>query len=332
MTRQRASATVAENAPVTPAALQRGLAEVLDRLEEQVGERLTLEPLGRLKEVADATTKVLLRTLSGQPAAVIICSRPVAPQLVARGTRLAEQIREMIGEPLGEAIIRPIGHGAIDGRSYVILPYCRDLSARRPIRILQRLRIQGRLFTWLRQANAKAAEAYEAGPTVTQSYAAALEHLDRQRVLGAEIQAAIRRASRRLASGRWQPRHTFDHNDLYLSNIMLPFRSQLVGRPRFPFVLIDWAGANPRGFGIYDLVRFARAVNLPSRSLRRELAGHGTALQCELRDTPGHLLASLGRLHMHLEYFPEPRFVQTANACWTTLNRAMLQGSGRDDI
>lgn len=316
-----------DNAHVPPAVLQAELAEVLDRLEHQIGEHLSLEQLGRLKAIADGTTKVLVRTVSGRRMAVIICSRPVAPELVARGTQIAEQVRELIGHPLGEAIIRPIGRGEVAGCSYVILPYCRDLSACRPIRIAQRLRVQRPLLTWLRQATGKATEKHGTGPAVSHSYAFVLEHLAGQRLFNDEIQAGIRRALKRLDSDKWRPCHTFDHNDLYLSNIMLPVRSGLTERPWFPFVLIDWAGANPNGYGIYDLTRLARAVNLSPRSLRRELAAHSTVLHCDLDDVVGHLLAALGWLHQHLEHFPEERFVNAANACWTTLHRALVAAS-----
>jgi hypothetical protein len=310
-----------DNAHITPAVFREELAEALGILEQQIGENVMLQPLGKLKELPDATTKVLIRTVAGRPVAVVICSRPVAPELVARGTRMSEQIRELIGEPLGEVIIKPIGHGEVDGRSFVILPYCCDLSAYRPIRMIQRFRIQRGLLSWLRQATAKATEEHGSGTPVTQSYAAVLEHLERQRLFGREIQAAIHHALNRLASGRWRPCHTFDHNDLHLGNVMLAAQSRWTECPTFPFVLIDWAGANPKGFGIYDLIRLARALNLSSASLRWELVAHGEALQCEPQDILGHLLATLGRLHQHLEHFPEQRFVATANACWELLAR-----------
>jgi len=96
-----------------------------------------------------------------------------------------------------------------------------------------------------------------------------------------------------------------------------------VGKQSSPFVLIDWAGANQYGYGIYDLIRLARALKLSPASLRRELITHSKALQCEPQDTRGHLLATFGRLHQHLECFPEERFVETLRACLGTMERAL---------
>jgi len=310
------------NAPITVEAASSLLADELADLERRVGDRVSVAPLGRQKEVADATTKMLVRTQAGRPIAVIICARPIAPDLVARGVDAAEQIRGLIGEELGQAIIEPIKSGYVDGRSYVVLPYCRDFASWRPRRILQRLRIQNSMLDWLRQATSAAAEAHGDGEEAGAGYASVLRHLERQRLLNDDIQQAIHRALNRLESGRWTPRHTFDHNDLYLCNIMLPARTPASpSRPRYPFVLIDWGGANSKGFGIYDLVRLARAFNLSDASLRRELREHCIALGCEPEDTPGHLLAAGGRLHRHIEHFPEDRFVATVQACWKTIMR-----------
>lgn len=312
-----------DNAPVSIEFLRTELADQLDRLAARVDEGVTLEPLGPQKDVADSTTKVLVRTQTGQPTAVIICSRSIAPDLVARGTGVAETIRGIIGEELGEAIIRPLDSGYVDSRSYVILPYCRDFSKWRTRRIIQRLRIQGTMLTWLRQATVAAVEAHGSGDEVSAVYESTLRHLEQQRLFDDDIQSAIRDALTRLESGKWKPRHTFDHNDLYLSNIMLPAKSGTTQRSRYPFILIDWAGANPKGFGIYDLVRLSRAFNLSDASLRRELAAHAAALGCDLKDTPGHLLATCGRLHQHIEHFPEDRYFRTVNACWETINRVV---------
>jgi hypothetical protein len=310
-----------DNEPVSLDLLSPELAE----LESQLGIRLSLEPLGRLKAVADATTKALIRSRAGRPVAVILCSRPIAPNLVARGAEMAEAIRAVIGEELGRAIIEPLKSGRVNGCSYVVLPYCHEFSKWKPLRVAQRLRLKYPLFKWLRQANTAAASRQCPSEEVNESFTDVLERLERQKLFGSAVQSAICHALRRMDAGRWQPRHTLDHNDLYLNNIMLPASGvlELSGPSRYPFVLIDWVGANPKGFGLYDLIRVSRAFKLTDAALHRELVGHAAALQCNLEDTRGHLLASLGRLHHHLEHFPEARFAQTFMACWNTLNQAL---------
>lgn len=298
------------------------LEDALAELEEKYRDgRVEVESLGKLKTVADATTKFLLRTNTAGPIAVVLCSRPKAPELVERGVRQAEAVRKIVGDDLGEAIIRPIRSGYVEGRSYAVYPYCREFSSWRPRRIFQRKCIQRSLFTWLRNVTNVAARVHAVGAETCTAYANALSHLVQVNLFNNEIVNAARAALDRLDSGQWKPRHTCDHNDLYMSNIMLPART--AEQRAYPFTIIDWAGANSKGYGIYDLVRLARAVKLSDKAMSRELRIHTQSLGGGIKDAPGHLLASLGRLHQHLEEFPLDRFLYTAQECWRTLHRGM---------
>jgi len=315
-----------DNQHVTVDKLATFMAEELAAFTERVGGPLSLEPLGKLNEEADATTKVLIRGPSGQAEAVIVCSRPVAPDLVRRGVENAEAIRALVGRDLGEAIIAPLQSGYAGGRSYVIFPWCREFSPWKMVRVLQRFYLTKPLLHWLRAATAAAATAHGRPEKTSEAFANKLEHLAAQAFLDGEIKSAIDRSLKRLQVGHWQPCHTFDHNDLWLGNVMLPAGSIYSSGRRYPYVLIDWGGANRDGYGIYDLIRLAMALNLSNTALHRELVAHSEALQCDREDTQGHLLAAFGRLHQHLECFPEERFIETLRNCWTTFRRAFRAG------
>ncbi|PLX48503.1 MAG: hypothetical protein C0613_10805 [Desulfobulbaceae bacterium] len=140
--------------------LARLLAEELAAIEGDVGSRVVLESLGKLKSGADNTTMALVRSATGQPKAVISCSRPAAPDLIKRGVEEAEAIRGLIGEPLGAAIIKPIASGYVDGRSYVILPWYRELAGWKPFWLMQRLALRRPLLRWLSHSTAVAASAH----------------------------------------------------------------------------------------------------------------------------------------------------------------------------
>jgi hypothetical protein len=338
------------------------LRELLDGrladLERMAGGPVSFEPLGRLKEGPDSTTKALIRagqTRSrflgvrirggrgaggGRPVAVVVCSRPVSPGLMERGVVLAEQVRARIGEELGAAIIRPIGHGYADGRSYVVLPWYRAVPDWRLGRACWRLGLRRSLLGWLHAA-AAAASAKGGGPEdPRESFDGVLAHLAAQEFLDHDERTAIDRARGRLAGGAWKARHSFDHNDLWHGNILLTGASarkrsggplpdgRVGGGGLLPFVIIDWAGANPYGYGVYDLVRLARSLKLSPAGLGRELARHAEALGCGVADTEGHLLAACGRLHRHLECFPEERFINTFRACRRTLMGALAASGG----
>ena len=287
------------------------------------GSELRLTMIDDGKDIVDATLKGLVQSRQDQPVGFVLCSQPAAPDLVERGVRNAEAIRSMLGEKLGQAIVQPSDRGKIDGLSYVLLPWYQPLSSSRLRRVWQKFRLRRPVLDWLYEATATAAGRDVQPVGAIESFESVLMHLGRQSFLTSEQKTIVDRALRRIDRELWRPRYVFDHNDLWDGNILLTgSRSRRPGS-RFPFVLIDWAGANPIGYGVYDLVRLARALGLSSRTLRTELIRHASALQCNPTDLYGHFLAACGRLHLHLENFPEERFVGMLDQCWRILSDAL---------
>lgn len=198
------------NQHITVDQLAAFMAEELAAFTERVGGPLTLKPLGKLKEEADATTKVLIRGPAGQAEAVIVCSRLVAPDLVRRGVENAEAIRALVGRDLGEAIIAPLRSGYAGGRSYVILPWCREFSSWKMVRVLQRYYLSKPLLHWLRAATCAAVAAHGRSETTSEAFANKLEHLAAQPFLDGEIKSALDHSLKRLQTSLWQPCHTFE--------------------------------------------------------------------------------------------------------------------------
>ncbi|MCC6907838.1 MAG: hypothetical protein IT430_07860 [Phycisphaerales bacterium] len=312
-----------ENSHITMEVLEPLLRPSLEALELQLGPNLSLSPLGRLKPGIDSTTKGLIENGSGEAVAVVVCSRPSSPLLVARGTERAERIRSMLGERLGAAIIAPIYSGVIDGRSYVVLPVARDLPSNRLVLRWRLWSLRRTLLDWLADAVRAAAIAQRITPQSDSQFSLALSHLGSQAFLDSATKTAVNESLNRLHAGQWSPLHTFDHNDLWYGNILQPLTSAKRDGTKWPFVLIDWAGANPRGYGVYDLIRLSRSLQLSSARLGRELVRHARALECEPADLRGHFLASMGHLHRHLEHFPLERFVEVFKSCWLTLDRGL---------
>ena len=308
------------NDHIAPERLQSLLKDQIAELQSQHSRPLSLRWLGKQKEGTDTTTKVLVKTAGGQSAAVIVCARPASPDLIARSSEMAEQVRRLIGPRLGRVIPQPIAQGVVDGRSYVILPCYREFSSWKPLRVCQRLRLRRPLLNWLREACREAAETIQMEEVTSPSFRSQLQYLHELHFVDGPIRWTIELLLNRLDAQIWRPRHTFDHNDLWLGNIMLPRRDEAKRHRAFPFILIDWGGANPHGYGMYDLVRIGKAFKLSDRALLREVQAHAHVLGCDPYDTRGHLLASLARLHRHLEHFPEERYIATFRSCWNRLD------------
>jgi hypothetical protein len=271
-----------------------------------------LAPLGGPAQVADATTKALVLDSAGGRACVLICSSPVAPGQVARGVTNAREARRLLAGEARDVILEPLGEGEVRGLSYVLLPCCPALASGRLSWMLQRRSLTPRLLEWL---HAVASTPTGDGRADGAAFEAALSVCASHPALNQSVHRDARRALDRLRSGEWKPLHHLDHNDLWKDNILLPAPARAASPGRFPFTVIDWVGANTRGYGAYDLVRFARSMRLRPRVCRRELRRHADALGCAPVDLMGHLLASFGWLGEHLEAFPVDRYAKSVQQC-----------------
>lgn len=283
-------------------------------LVKKVGERSDLA-------VADGVSKLLVRGTDHTPAAVVLVSSPKAPGLVARGMQRAREAKLLLGPKLGAAILTPLAEGEVEGLTFAALPHCRPLTTARILWTLQRRRIRPLILDWLREATAATMQT----PSAAKIYKGFISPL--QRFAGdADIPRPLRDAAdgalSRIESGRWSPRHILMHNDLWQGNILIDDRN-VTGRASEPwakrFVIIDWPGAAIEGYGLHDLLRFARAVALNTAALRQEILAHCRILECEPIDASSNLVAAFAYLADHLEHFPKPAFIRTAMACWESL-------------
>ncbi len=298
------------------------LAGPLSTLEARSGKVGVVTDVTEINDIADNPVKATIRDSSGNPYAFVLCSQPQYASLVARGVARAETIRALLGKELGAVLIRPLLVGAVNGVSYAILPWHRPMPASGLRRYLARARIRGRVLSWLRRATSAAVAAHSSIDAST-TYKYALQHLHTFPRLRVDLRDSVEASMKRLEKGDWQPKHTFDHNDLSIDNLLLPHSNY---RPHDRgFVIIDWAGATECGFGIYDLIRFCTSAAIPTRVVVRELRLHCNALHCELVDTKGHLLACLGNLYLNLECFPEDRYNRLLEICWRTLLSALSE-------
>lgn len=313
------------SAPPTPIMRVNRLSldELRERLKEPLAQALgTSANVGEVsllceaKTVADDYSKLLVRDQHRRPVMVVLCSSPVSPQLVRRGMQRARAAKRALGPALGRVILDPLGEGDIAGCSYSILPYCRPLSNKRLIRRIQRRMMRPVVLRWLRSATA--ATVAEVDPQELQhAFMNPLTHLEGLLAVSDHLRHAASGALRALDHGTWTPCHVLMHGDLWDGNILIHHADPTgFGWPwGTRFVLIDWPGALLNGYAIYDLLRFAQAMSLQGRQLRREVESHCRILGCRFEHARFHLLTSLGYLAMHLEHFPPARYAKMSASC-----------------
>ncbi|HEX5461234.1 MAG TPA: phosphotransferase [Steroidobacteraceae bacterium] len=247
----------------------------------------------------------------GAPGLVVIVSPSEFPGVVAEECRKAAEMRSLLGD-LGAPILEPMDTGRIDRSTYAVLPYRRPLSQKRIIGRLDLLRMQRHICNWLLQVVQRHGAA-----TDVARYQHALSALARLIAPQSPAAASLPSAQRHLASGRFLPRSTPMHGDIWKSNV-------LRGNSRSaPFTLIDWRGSRKDGFPIFDLIRAAQSFRLSARALSRQLRFHQAALGCQPEDLPVYLLGALGQCAEQLGEMPPALFQSMADDGVTRLSSAL---------
>lgn len=275
---------------------------------------LRAAPFGRTGLVADNVTRIAVRSgEKGSPLAVAIVSSEIDPGAATERAKREAEAAAALGPIAGAAVLRALRTGETEGVTYALYRWARPM-ARTGVRAALEARLVGpALLRWLREAVANTQSPGEAG-----AFEAALRHASASDDYPEGLRRAAIDALGRVTAGSWAPRHVLDHNDLWKGNVLL----RPAGDGPYPFYVIDWPGANPRGFGYYDLIRLARSLGLGRARLRREAEAHAGALGEDRWCAGARLSAALGRVGLHAGHMPRERVRMIASNCWEQATRS----------
>ncbi len=224
------------------------------------------------------------------------------PDAVERNAVAIRKMRSRLGYA-GRVLPEVVAEGTLEGRPILATRRYRQLPSGRIGRQLAALRVRNHVIGWTLEL-AKLAE-----PRTDEASATFSTCLDALANYPLERDLLQIRSALPLSVARHVPMH----GDLWSGNVLLAGDG---------IRIVDWAGAQVKGFGVYDLLRAASSFNVPRRLLRRELLRHAEVLggTDALRL---HLLAALGHLASDLGEFPPERYIELANASWRLLDRAI---------
>lgn len=258
-------------------------------------------------QLADSTRKFLSPTPQGGEGFLLLSSFG-SPRLVARGARNIEAIRAFLPPTLAAPILAPVAAGEIASLTYAVWPRKQTLHRNRFVAAYQKWRLIPTLYDWLFGLCRESLVAPADDRELADGFATPLEFMAAHAGHSPEIRAAARASLDRLAAGAWRPYHCIQHSDFWIGNIVLPSAEERT-HANTPFYVVDWAGARLKGYPLIDFVRFAQSVRAGAPRRHRECRRYVQALDCEVGDLTGYLLASLGALGANLEYFPEDRYL-----------------------
>lgn len=265
-------------------------------------------------ELADSSQIFIVRDADERPLGIVQLSAEASPGMVQRGVARAQIAAAAMGPTLGSAVVLPLAQGEIEGRSYAVMPYCLPFSNRRWQWAAQRLRLRPVVLDWL-HGIAATTVAPVAALDMDLRFRQPLQRLGRLEGASDRLVAACDEALARVSSGAWVPRHVLMHGDLWRGNLLL--RPVERGERRSPrrvpwserLAVIDWAGAQPRGYPFFDLIRVGESLGVGPRRLCAEIDRHCALLACSRIDAAPAALAAVGAILGEIEQFPVHRLL-----------------------
>jgi hypothetical protein len=267
--------------------------------------------------VADSTRKFLLREPTRTPRAFLLCSVPAAPDMVRRYMQRARVAKRLLGQDLGKRVLAPMLEGEVGGMSCAVLPYCNELSNFPPVWFFQRRNVVHTMLEWLGRVTRRTVRAVSTNDIEVRFFAP-LQHIADMSSLDERIKNTARMAIKRLGT-EWRPRYVLMHGDFWKGNLLVQAKADVDSRWADRLTVIDWPLSSEHGYGIYDLIRFARSLQVRRRTLQGEVYRHCETLECEPTDALCYLMAAVGHIGMHLEHFPIDRYVRMVTLCFLSL-------------
>lgn len=265
------------------------------------------------KTVSDATTKAIIYNNKGEKVAFLLCGYNKFGDICKRNLDINARVKIELGEDCGSALLDPIMSGETGGIEYSVWPFCETLTYDLGFldRKLQLFLYRPIIFNWLRDVNRNSLEVVKDQDIESDFIAPMLQLSDRSGI-SSRIREEILWQVNSLEIKYWSPYYVVAHNDFWEGNI-------LIANPSEDIAVIDWAGGSLKGFAIYDLARMAMSLNVSRFTFYRELNAHCSILECSRRNALGYLLASFAHLAENLGKFPEDRFIQLLNNCFSYL-------------
>lgn len=263
-----------------------------------------------------STGKSLIYNAFGKKIAFMSFSPIDGENLTLKALEVSRQIKKEIDLKDSEAILEPIITGTTEGIHFVVWPYLKSISNNKILRYIQLILLKQPIISWLFSVTRYSLTATDAMEKEI-SFIDPLESFITNKGISVEIRNVGKEIIHKLKNGSFTPYFVIAHNDLWVGNILLQ-------RSKYQkFTIIDWAGANLKGYPIHDLLCIAIMLKLSKRELSRELRNYCNIINCPINHSIFHLVAGLAYLGQNLNNFPEENYLQVVDYLYSYITEVI---------
>ncbi len=144
------------------------------------------------------------------------------------------------------------------------------------------------------------------------------------RVFSSEIQTQTAAALAALETGAFKPTNVIQHGDFWQGNILLNRGWPLKGCQDESFSIIDWGGANLKGYPYIDLLRFSLSIPRGKAVTKKRLIKYSRFCGFSVEEILYYVCAHIGHLGLNRHEFPLDRYVRSMEDLFATVSRLNL--------
>lgn len=307
--------------------IEKYIVEIVERVGEGLNRGFDTSSLSALprpvykKDVSDSPGIYTINGKSRRHDSVLFVSNPKHPAFVSDAVAKIALVREAVSPQVRAAILQPDFHDLFGTQSFAVFPRLQPMSGNKLIRGVQKRHIENSINGWLGELCRDTIRPVASGGEMQEYYSDPLTYLAGESQISGELRQLARTTLAAISAGEFEPVCVVQHGDFWLDNILLNRGWPFGRRDGLSFSVIDWGGANPRGYPFIDFLRYASSATRSEKRIVNSLNAYCTRCGISQGRLVDYVAASVGWLGLNRNNFPMDRYVSSSETLYQSAKR-----------
>lgn len=298
---------------------------------EQAGERLnrgfdtaSLSALPRPvynKDVSDSAGIYTINGKSRRHDSVLFVSNPKHPAFVSEAVAKIALVCKAVSPQIRAAILQPDFHDFFGAQSFAVFPRLQPMSGNKLVRGIQKRHIEKSINGWLGDLSNETIRPVASGGEMQEFYIEPLTYLIDESQISDELRQLARTTLAAIHAQEFQPVCVIQHGDFWLDNILLNRGWPFGGRDGHSFWVIDWGGANLKGYPFIDFLRYALSATRSKKRIADSLNDYCARCGIPPNRLVNYVCANIGWFGLNRNNFPMDRYVSSSEKLYQSAKR-----------
>ncbi len=270
--------------------------------------------------VTDAALILKVKGTERRHDSVLLISNPSFPKFVAAAMEKLYQVHALVSPSVQGPILLPELSDHYKGRSFALFLEKRPMSKNRVVQRIQKRTIEKSLTQWLCELYHCTSITDVDDKNLRDSYLEPLKYVTQEAAFSDALRECAVATISEIDRKEFRPVVTVQHGDFWLDNILLHQTWPRSNGKAYPHFVIDWGGANLRGYPFVDLLKYS--ISATANKKRISAGFHTYCHQCGLppEAVVKYICASIGWLGLNRLNFPKDRYILSSELLFNAAN------------